>query len=96
MVEAYARSHQLLPAGFRWSAPYVNTSQTRLFRPADNIPILLQPGLGLEDLRRLRIGFILDRVASPRFLVEKARRVLRGRGAREIVLRIANGIRGRG
>lgn len=78
-VERFARERGLLPPGFRWSAPYVNDDQRRLFRPADNIPILLQPGLGLKELRRLRIGFILGRVSSPRFVVEKTASILKKR-----------------
>jgi anaerobic magnesium-protoporphyrin IX monomethyl ester cyclase len=78
-VERFARERDLLPPGFRWSAPYVNEDQRRLFRPVDNIPILLQSGLGLKELRRLRIGFILGRVASLRFVVEKGTSLLRSR-----------------
>jgi radical SAM superfamily enzyme YgiQ (UPF0313 family) len=78
-VERFTRARGLLPPGFRWSAPYVNEDQRRLFRPADNIPILLQPGLGLRELRRLRIGFILGRLASPRYVVGKTASLLRGR-----------------
>ena len=93
-VERYAVEHDLLPAGFRWSAPYLNKDQQRLFRPADNIPILLQPGLGIRELRRLRIGFILDRLGSPRFIADKAARVWRGRTLGGIAKQIARGLRG--
>jgi hypothetical protein len=93
-VERYAVEHDLLPAGFRWSAPYLNKDQQRLFRPVDNIPILLQPGLGVRELRRLRVGFILDRLRSPRFIAEKTARVLRGRTLGGIAKQIAHGFRG--
>jgi hypothetical protein len=78
-VERFARERGLLPEGFRWSAPYTNTLSRRLFRPPDNVPLLLQPGLGIEDLRRLRIDFIARRITSPRFLAEKLGAVLRTR-----------------
>jgi radical SAM superfamily enzyme YgiQ (UPF0313 family) len=93
-VERYAVEHDLLPAGFRWSAPYLNKDQQRLFRPADNIPILLQPGLGIRELRRLRIGFILDRLGSARFIADKTARVWRGRTLGGIAKQIARGLRG--
>jgi anaerobic magnesium-protoporphyrin IX monomethyl ester cyclase len=76
-VEKYAWEHGLMPPGFRWSAPYVNEGQRKLFRAPDNIPILLQPGLGLRELRRLRVGFILTRVSSPRFVAEKVKALLK-------------------
>lgn len=94
-VERFATEHDLLPAGFRWSAPYVNLDQRRLFRPVDNIPILLQPNLGIRELRRLRIGFILDRLGSPRFIAEKVARVLRGRSVGGITKQVAGGLMGR-
>jgi anaerobic magnesium-protoporphyrin IX monomethyl ester cyclase len=76
-VEKYAWENGLMPAGFRWSAPYVNEGQRKLFRAPDNIPILLQPGMGLDELRRLRVGFILMRLSSPRFAVEKVRAIFK-------------------
>jgi hypothetical protein len=86
-VEEYAWERGLMPPGFRWSAPYVNEGQRRLFRAPDNVPILLQPGLSLEELRRLRLGFILTRVSSPRFVVEKIKAVFKA-GALGKYLRI--------
>lgn len=76
-VHAYAERHGLLPSGFRWSAPFVNTLNRRLYRSTDNVPLLTQPGLGIEDLRRLRQQFILMRLSSPRFVWEKVRSILR-------------------
>lgn len=76
-VEEFAREHRLLPPGFRWSAPYENVLNRKLFRPVDNIPLLLQPKLGLRELRHLRLRFIIGRLLSPRFLIEKSRSVFR-------------------
>ena len=78
-VETYAREHNLLPPGFRWSAPYRNLTNRRLFRPVDMIPLLLQPQLGIRELRRVRLAFILMRICSPRFIAGKLRMILRTR-----------------
>jgi hypothetical protein len=77
-VERYAREQNLLPPGFRWSKPYRNEGNRRLLRPVDSIPILLQPGLGLSELRGLRLSFVAMRIASPRYVIEKVGRILRG------------------
>lgn len=95
-VEKYAWENSLMPPGFRWSAPYVNEGQRKLFRAPDNIPILLQPALGLEELRKLRIGFILMRVSSPRFVVEKVRSILRGGAVGKYFKIVARGFASRG
>jgi len=81
-----------MPAGFRWSAPYVNYDQRRLFRPADNIPVLLQPGLAVKELRRSRVGFIAMRLASPRFVWEKINAVIRGAAAAKYIDIIRKGL----
>ncbi len=94
-LERYAWDNGLMPPGFRWSAPYVNEGQRKLFRGPDNIPILLQPGLGLDELRRLRVGFILMRVSSPRFVFEKFRSVVKGRAVGKYLAIIARGFGGK-
>jgi len=94
-VEKYAWENGLMPPGFRWSAPYVNEGQRKLFRPPDNIPILLQPGLGLEELRRLRVGFILMRVSSARFVVEKVKAVLKAGAVGKYFRIVGRGLHGR-
>jgi anaerobic magnesium-protoporphyrin IX monomethyl ester cyclase len=94
-VERYAWENGLMPAGFRWSAPYVNEGQRKLFRAPDNIPILLQPGLGLDELRRLRIGFILMRLSSPRFVLEKIKAVFKAGAAGKYFKIISRGAFGR-
>jgi anaerobic magnesium-protoporphyrin IX monomethyl ester cyclase len=94
-VEKYARERGLMPPGFRWSAPYVNEDQRKLFRSPDNIPILLQPGLGLAELRRLRIGFILMRVSSPRFVAEKVKAVSKAGAIGKYFRIITHGVAGK-
>jgi radical SAM superfamily enzyme YgiQ (UPF0313 family) len=91
-VEEYARDQDLLPEGFRWSAPYLNEEQRKLFRNPDNVPILLQPGLGIRELRKLRIGFILMRLMSPRFVFEKIKGILRGRALGDYFRVITRGL----
>jgi hypothetical protein len=93
-VEAYATERGLLPPGFRWSAPYVNLLQRKLFRPADTIPILLQPGLGLRELRRLRVGFMVMRLAPAGFVVEKVKSLLTSGATGTYARLLARGLRG--
>jgi len=76
-VEAYARAHNLLPPGFDWAAPYENLENPKLFKLKDNVPLLLQPQLGVAALRRLRLGFILGWLLSPGYVWTKARRAVR-------------------
>ncbi|MCK4413596.1 MAG: cobalamin-dependent protein [Candidatus Eisenbacteria sp.] len=78
-VETFARERNLMPAGFHWSKPYTNTLNRSLFRPVDSIPLLIQPGMGLRELRRLRLGFIALRVSSPRFVWEKLKAIVQSR-----------------
>jgi len=76
-VEAYAREHDLLPPGFDWAAPYENVENEKLFKLKDNVPLLLQPQLGLRELRRLRLGFFWGCLLTPRYLLTKAVRAVR-------------------
>jgi radical SAM superfamily enzyme YgiQ (UPF0313 family) len=76
-VERFAWKNGLMPEGFRWSRPYQNLTNQRLFRAVDNIPLLIQPGLGVRELRRLRMQFIARRLLSPRFLVEKLASIIK-------------------
>jgi len=76
-VETFALENGLMPPGFRWSAPFQNDVNRLLFRPVDSIPVLLQPQMGVRELRRLRMSFIAMRVSSPRFVLEKMRAILR-------------------
>ncbi len=94
-IERYAWDNGLMPPAFRWSAPYVNEGQRKLFRAPDNIPILLQPGLGLDELRRLRVGFILMRVSSPRFVFEKLKAIFKAGAVGKYFKIVARGAFGR-
>jgi anaerobic magnesium-protoporphyrin IX monomethyl ester cyclase len=78
-VEDYAQELGLMPAGFSWSLPYENRDNVRLYRPVDNIPILLQPQMGLRELRKLRNRYIRGRLLSPRFWVWKLGLLIRHR-----------------
>ncbi len=77
-VEEFAKQNDLMPPDFNWSKPYLNEDQRKLFRSPDNVPILLQPGMGIDQLRRLRIIFILTRMSSPRFIWEKLVAIISG------------------
>ena len=80
-VERYAREQGLMPAGFDWAAPYENAANERLFKLKDNVPLLLQPQLGVEELRRLRLEFFWGWLLAPRYIYTKVRRALRMREA---------------
>jgi hypothetical protein len=74
-VETFARKENLLPEGFHWSAPFRNEANAKLLRSMDNVPMLLQPGLGLEELQKIRMQFIMMRLTSPKFVLEKVRNI---------------------
>jgi hypothetical protein len=76
-VETYARDNGLLPEGFDWTALYENAENEQLFKLRDNVPVLLQPQLGLKELRRLRFGFFWGWLLSPRFVWTKLLRAVR-------------------
>lgn len=67
VVEGYAVEKGFMPKSFSWSLPYENRENLRLYRPVDNIPILLQPELGIRELRKLRNRYMRGRLLSPRF-----------------------------
>lgn len=73
-VEAFARERGLMPPGFDWAAPYVNYDNERLFKLRDNVPLLLQPQLGVKELRRLRAEFFLGWLLSPGYIWTKLAR----------------------
>ena len=76
-VETYARENGLLPPGFNWAAPYENVANEKLFKLKDNVPLLLQPQLGVKELRRLRLEFLLGYVAAPGYIWTKLVRAFR-------------------
>ena len=76
-VEGYAREHGLMPPAFDWAAPYENEENEKLFKLKDNIPLLLQPQLGVRELRRLRLRFLLGYILTPRYIMTKAVRAVR-------------------
>lgn len=76
-VEAYAKERGLLPPGFDWAAPYENVENEKLFKLKDNVPLLLQPQLGVRELRRLRLRFLLGYMLTPRYVLTKAVRAVR-------------------
>ena len=76
-VEEYAQRNNLLPAGFRWSNEYENRDNLKVYLAVNNIPLLLQPQMGIRELRKLRHRYILSRVASPHFLKSKLTTLLK-------------------
>ncbi len=94
-VAEYAEKHGLLPKGFRWSAPYENLVNRKLFRAIDNVPLLIQPGMGVRELRRLRLRFIAMRLLSLRFVVEKLKAITGQRAISDYIDIVFGGILGR-
>ena len=90
-VEQFAEENQLLPEGFSWNQPYENRDNLKIYRPVDNIPVLLQPGMGLNELRKLRKKYILYRLLSLKFLIFKLKLLLKNR---ELIKYIRIGVRG--
>ena len=76
-VEAYAREHDMMPPGFDWAAPYENEENEKLFKLKDNVPLLLQPGLGVRELRRLRKRFLWGYLLTPGYVLTKVVRAVR-------------------
>lgn len=66
-VERFALENNLLPADFSWSAPY-SDPETDFFWGHTHIPMLVQPCMGLDDLRRLRYRLIRPKLLNPRTL----------------------------
>jgi len=90
-VAQYAERNGLLPAGFRWSQPYENRDNLKLYLAPTNVPLLLQPGMGIRELRKLRQRYILSRLTSPTFLLSKARLLLKHR---EVMKYFSLGLKG--
>lgn len=90
-VEQYASDNKLFPDDFSWSTPYENRDNLKIYRPIDNIPVLLQPRMGLTELRKLRKRYILYRILSLKFLIFKLKLLLKNR---ELFKYVRIGIRG--
>lgn len=76
-VEKYAQQNNLLPKGFEWSKPYENRDNLKIYLAINNIPLLLQPQMGIRELRKLRHRYILSRITSPTFLLFKMTSLLK-------------------
>ena len=94
-VEDYARCHNLLPPGFRWSGEYENRDNARIYLAVNNIPLLLQPQMGIRELRKLRHRYILSRVASPAFLKDKLSLLLKHKEVKKYASLGLRGVLGR-
>jgi hypothetical protein len=57
----------------------------KIYLAVNNIPLLLQPQMGIRELRKLRHRYILSRITSPSFLWTKLRTVLKHKEARKYV-----------
>jgi len=87
-VEKYAWENDLMPKGFSWSTPYENQDNIKIFRPVDDIPMLLQPQMGIKELRRLRIRYIIMRILSISYITLKLTHLLRYKQFKAFLLMI--------
>jgi len=90
-VESYARQKNLLSADFKWSKPYENRDNLKIYLAVNNIPLLLQPQMGIRELRKLRHRYIFSRIISPAFLLSKFMMLLKNR---EVKKYLGLGLRG--
>lgn len=63
-IDTYAQKNNFYPTGFNWSKPYLNEYNKQLYLPVNNIPILIQPQMGIKELRKLRIYYLVIRFLS--------------------------------
>ena len=91
-VAEYAEENGLFPAGFRWSQPYENRDNQRLYLATNNIPLLLQPRMGIQELRKLRHRYVLSRVTSPHFLWSKFKSLVRHHEVKKYLTFVLKGI----
>ena len=71
-VERFAMSNNLLP-GFSWSQPY-NEERNKFLSTSTNIPILIQPQMGFDELLSIKqktlalqsgnLSFVLRRISK--------------------------------
>ncbi len=91
-VEKYALENDLFPEGFQWSKPYTNEYNASLFLSNDTIPILLQPQMGIRELRRLRIRYGFMRVLSINYIFFKINNVMHYNQIKKFLLAVINGL----
>ena len=91
-VAEYAEENGLYPAGFCWSKPYENLDNHRLYLATNNIPLLLQPRMGIRELRKLRHRYVLSRLTSPQFLWSKFTSLVRHHEVKKYLGFILKGI----
>ncbi len=87
-VEEYAWENDLMPNGLSWTTPYENQDNIKIFRPVDDIPMLLQPQMGIKELRRLRIRYIIMRILSISYITSKLTHLLRYKQFKAFLLMI--------
>lgn len=92
-VEKFMIVNNLFPENFvDWSSSYSNLDQKKLFKKTDSVPILIQPGLGIKELRYLRINFILMRLMSISFIIEKLKHIFRSNSVKRYIRIIIAGL----
>lgn len=87
-LERYARDHRLLPAGFAWSDDYHDPKLVDLSQDP-GVPVLVQPGLGHEELAAFRLRIIGERLRGWRGLL----RVFGWLGRRSSYLKLGHAVR---
>jgi len=62
-LETYARKNNLLPGDFKWSKPYEELRNETIMQPK-NIPILIQPQLGYDELESIALRIYSERISG--------------------------------
>lgn len=74
-VEKYARENGYLPKNFSWAEPYSNDKELEFLSAPPNIPILIQPQLGLPELKKLRRKELKGRFSNFRLIWAKIKKI---------------------
>ncbi len=62
-LETYARKNNLMPTDFSWTKPYDEPRNETIMQPR-NIPILIQPQLGYEELETIALRIYSQKISG--------------------------------
>lgn len=62
-LETYARKNNLMPSDFTWTKPYDEPRNETIMQPR-NIPILIQPQLGYEELETIALRIYSQKISG--------------------------------
>lgn len=74
-VEQYARENGYLPKNFSWAEPYLNDKELEFLSAPPDIPVLIQPQLGLSELKKLRRKELKGRFSNLKIIWAKIKKI---------------------